>query len=64
MSAFTLRSTVPARPTVLARLVTAVAAEWRAYTASRTLLMLDDHALRDIGVSRAEIGHAVRHGRN
>ena len=66
MSVFTPRSDVhPAalHRSGLARLADAVLTEWRSYNAMRTLRMMDDRALSDIGVSRAEIGHAVRHGR-
>ncbi|WP_374377609.1 DUF1127 domain-containing protein [Dongia sp.] len=31
--------------------------------ASNALYNLSDHQLRDIGVSRAEIDHVIRHGR-
>ena len=35
---------------------------WRLWKAERALAALDDAALHDIGVSRAEIRHAVRTG--
>ena len=66
MSVFTPRSeanSASSHRSGLARLTDAVLTEWRSYSAMRTLRMLDDRALSDIGLSRAEIGHAVRHGR-
>ena len=67
MSAFTLRShthrDAPHR-SALVRLAAAAMTEWRSYAAARSLRMMDDRALHDIGVSRAEIGHAVRYGRD
>ncbi len=48
----------------LGRLGTTLAAEWRAFSAARTLRSFDDHVLRDMGVSRSEIDHAVRFGRD
>ena len=67
MSAFSLRSPThrdaPHR-SVLTRLAAAAVTEWRSFSAARSLRMMDDRALHDIGVSRAEIGHAVRYGRD
>ena len=70
MSIFTPTSSNHAAPSFrvptsgLARLIALVAGEWHAIGATRALRTLDDRALRDIGVSRAEIGHAVRFGRD
>jgi uncharacterized protein YjiS (DUF1127 family) len=43
--------------------VAALLTRWRIRKAARDLERLDDRMLRDIGVSRTEIGHVVRHGR-
>jgi len=49
----------------------AMARAWRAFrhrheiaVATRSLMEMDDRSLQDIGLSRADIGHAVRHGRD
>ncbi len=47
---------------LLARLQTALNA-FAARRAARELSMLDDHLLRDIGIHRGQIDHAVRFGR-
>ena len=36
---------------------------WRLRKATAALRSMDEHALRDIGISREEIPHAVRFGR-
>ena len=46
-----------------ARLVRTLAAEWRIRRDIRTLRQLGDRALRDMGLTRGEIDHVVRHGR-
>ena len=45
------------------RLTGALAAEWRLRRDIRTLRQLGDLALRDMGLTRGEIEHVVRHGR-
>ena len=40
-----------------------LAAEWRLRRDIRTLQQLGDRALRDMGLTRTEIEHVVRHGR-
>jgi uncharacterized protein YjiS (DUF1127 family) len=45
------------------RLAGALAAEWRVRRDIRTLRQLGDLALRDMGLTRGEIEHVVRHGR-
>jgi uncharacterized protein YjiS (DUF1127 family) len=47
----------------LARLIRAVATEWRIRRDLRELMALNDHMLKDIGVSRAQVAHAARFGR-
>jgi uncharacterized protein YjiS (DUF1127 family) len=65
----------PAGPGLAARAALAAGAAmtraWRAFRrhreiaqATKVLQELDDRSLQDIGLSRADIGHAVRHGRN
>ena len=46
-----------------AALGAAVGRELRIRRATRDLAMMDEHMLRDIGITRAEIGHAIRYGR-
>ena len=41
-----------------------VGIEVAAWRAERAMAGLDDHMLHDIGVTRGEIGYAVRHGRD
>jgi uncharacterized protein YjiS (DUF1127 family) len=43
--------------------IRALAAEWRLRRDIRTLRQLGDLALRDMGLTRGEIEHVVRHGR-
>lgn len=38
-------------------------AAWRRHRDEQLLQALNDHQLRDIGISRADIGHLARHGR-
>jgi uncharacterized protein YjiS (DUF1127 family) len=47
----------------LATVMRALAAEWRLRRAIRELESLDDHRLRDLGLSRRNIERAVRRGR-
>ena len=46
----------------VAGLAAAVARELRVRRAVRELAMMDEHMLKDIGITRAEIGRAVRFG--
>lgn len=48
----------------LARLLAWLRAERRIRAGIRDLEALDDHALRDIGLTRAEIAHVARAGRS
>jgi uncharacterized protein YjiS (DUF1127 family) len=48
----------------LARLIAAVLREHRARRTMRQLMELNNHLLRDIGLSRGEIEHVVRLGRD
>ena len=50
-------------PSLLARLLAAIAREVRLRRDMRALAELDDAGLHDIGLSRGEVEHAVRHGR-
>jgi uncharacterized protein YjiS (DUF1127 family) len=65
----------PRRPGAAARAAGAVGAAmvrtWQAYRrhreaarATRLLMEMDDRSLRDIGLSRLDVGHAARHGRD
>ena len=65
----------PDRPGVAARAVSAVGAAmargWASFRrqrevarATRLLMEMDDRSLRDIGLSRADVGRAARHGRD
>jgi uncharacterized protein YjiS (DUF1127 family) len=45
------------------KLTGTLAAEWRLRRDIRTLRQLGDLALRDMGLTRGEIDHVVRHGR-
>jgi uncharacterized protein YjiS (DUF1127 family) len=49
---------------VVARIATAIADELRIRRDMRQLRAMDDHMLRDIGLTRADIGSAVRYGRD
>lgn len=48
----------------LTRLLDWLRAERRIRAGIRDLEVLDDHALRDIGLTRAEIAHVARSGRS
>lgn len=50
--------------TLLGRLADAVARAYRARRDTRQLMALSDHMLRDLGLGRSEVGHAVRFGRD
>jgi len=69
------RDAVPDRPGLAVRATrsfgAAMAGAWRAFRrhrevarATRALTEMDDRALRDIGLSRADIGRAARYGRD
>jgi uncharacterized protein YjiS (DUF1127 family) len=69
------RAAAPVGPGLASRIVgaagAAVARTWQAFRrnrevsrATRMLAEMDDRSLQDIGLSRADIGHAVRHGRD
>jgi uncharacterized protein YjiS (DUF1127 family) len=49
---------------VVARIATAIADELRIRRDMRQLRAMDDHMLKDIGLTRAEIGSAVGYGRD
>jgi uncharacterized protein YjiS (DUF1127 family) len=49
---------------VVARIATAIADELRIRRDMRQLRAMDDHMLKDIGLARADIGSAVRYGRD
>jgi uncharacterized protein YjiS (DUF1127 family) len=48
----------------IARLMSALIVEFRARRAARRLMELDDYMLRDMGLSRTDIGRVVRGGRD
>ena len=67
--------TMPHRPSLAFRAVQAIGhgakRVWHAYRrhreiagAAAVLSAMDDRSLADIGISREDIGHAARHGRN
>jgi uncharacterized protein YjiS (DUF1127 family) len=56
-------SFAPAFARILVRLVRAMARERRVHRDNRTLKAMSDHMLRDIGLTRSQIGYAVRFGR-
>jgi uncharacterized protein YjiS (DUF1127 family) len=49
---------------VVARIATAIADELRIRRDMRQLRAMDDHMQKDIGLARADIGSAVRYGRD
>jgi uncharacterized protein YjiS (DUF1127 family) len=49
---------------VVARIAAAIADELRIRRDMRQLRAMDDHMLKDIGLTRADIGSAVRYGRD
>jgi uncharacterized protein YjiS (DUF1127 family) len=49
---------------VVARVAAAVGDELRIRRDMRQLRAMDDHMLKDIGLTRADIGSAVRYGRD
>jgi uncharacterized protein YjiS (DUF1127 family) len=65
------REAEPAGPGLMTRIGASVARTWHAFRrhqevsrATKMLAEMDDRSLRDIGLSRSDIGHAVRHGRD
>jgi len=69
------REAQPDRPGLAVRVTrslgAAMAGAWRAFRrhreialATRALAEMDDRSLKDIGLSRADIGYAARHGRD
>jgi uncharacterized protein YjiS (DUF1127 family) len=51
------------RHSIAARLVGRIKSEWRVHRDRRILETMSDAGLQDIGISRSEIGYAVRNGR-
>jgi uncharacterized protein YjiS (DUF1127 family) len=49
---------------VVARIAAAVADELRIRSDLRQLRAMDDHMLKDIGLTRVDVGSAVRYGRD
>ena len=49
---------------VAARSARAIAQDFRVRRDTRKLMLMSDHMLKDIGLTRAEIGRAVRYGRD
>jgi uncharacterized protein YjiS (DUF1127 family) len=49
---------------VVARIAAAVAEELRIRRDMRQLRAMDDHMLKDIGLTRLDVGSAVRYGRD
>ena len=49
---------------VMARLAAAISHELRIRRDIRQLMAMDEHMLRDIGLTRADIGRAARYGRD
>ena len=49
---------------IVARITVAIAEELRIRRDMRQLMAMDDHMLRDIGLTRADISSAVRYGRD
>jgi uncharacterized protein YjiS (DUF1127 family) len=68
MPTFTTRffaATAPVTGTVTKRIVNAIASAWRAHRNRlevRQLLEFDDRALRDIGLTRGDVGAALSSG--
>jgi uncharacterized protein YjiS (DUF1127 family) len=54
----------PAPRGLVASIARAIAQELRIRRDMRQLRAMDDHMLKDIGLTRAEIGSAVRYGRD
>jgi uncharacterized protein YjiS (DUF1127 family) len=48
---------------ILARFVRVIASERRIRRDTRQLMTMSDHMLKDIGLTRSQIGYAVRFGR-
>ena len=48
---------------ILARFIGTIVAERRLRRDARELTAMSEHMLKDIGLSRSQIGHAVRFGR-
>jgi uncharacterized protein YjiS (DUF1127 family) len=48
----------------MARIAAAMADELRLRRDLRQLRTMDDHMLKDIGLTRADVGSAVRYGRD
>jgi uncharacterized protein YjiS (DUF1127 family) len=48
----------------MARIAAAISHELRIRRDMRQLMGMDEHVLRDIGLSRADIGSGVRYGRD
>jgi uncharacterized protein YjiS (DUF1127 family) len=49
---------------VMARIAAAISHELRIRRDMRQLMAMDEHMLRDIGLTRADIGSGVRYGRD
>ena len=66
LSLFTANTTAPSRGRLgtLAAFASRVWAEFASRRAARSVEMLSDEGLRDIGITRSEIESAVRFGRH
>lgn len=53
----------PSLARILVRMVRAIAREHRIRRDTRELMTMSDHMLKDIGLTRSQIGYAVRFGR-
>jgi uncharacterized protein YjiS (DUF1127 family) len=53
----------PSFARILVRIVRAMAREHRIRRDTRELMTMSDHLLKDIGLTRSQIGYAVRFGR-
>ena len=60
----TPKSRGPGSLSGIALLMSALIVEFRARRAARRLMELDDYMLRDMGLSRTDIGRVVRGGRD